>query len=159
MLTLSLKGCAHFVDISLAMGSWLHKCITILVLCTFISVLSAASVRRIVGEAISIHSRAKCMLLLGGLSCGLNMAPVHASAESTISAPYSTVLSVTPLLATTDGGSRTVLPLEVAVQQLERCATRDCNVQGLADLYESAGAETSLARNEYKYVRHTIMLE
>jgi hypothetical protein len=44
------------------------------------------------------------------------------------------------------------MPLETAIVNLEQASSRTDVVQALADLYESSGTKTLLARSKYKYV-------
>ena len=44
------------------------------------------------------------------------------------------------------------LNLETAIENFEKASDRGALVQSLADLYESSGSKTLLARSKYKYV-------
>lgn len=46
------------------------------------------------------------------------------------------------------------LNLETAIENLEKANDRSETVQAMADLFESAGEKTLLARSKYKYVRY-----
>lgn len=62
------------------------------------------------------------------------------------------VASVISTSFSMDSVQAAVIPLETAIVNLEQSTNRGDAVQSLADLYESAGENTMIARSEYKYV-------
>lgn len=90
-------------------------------------------------------SQLKKMILSSFLALSMNLPDSSISSLHTAPA-YAAVSYDQPSAAAN-------MNLETAIQNLETSKTRADVVQSMADLYESAGTRTLLARSKYKYVR------